>query len=484
MTSWIRESFDQTLLEKMLHEASIRIKDNDHSIHDPKKLEKDEDLRFVESMLELSVLDLIDRDNQPKDLREDSADCFKLLRALPFPSSQTDAIKECLKISCFGIIGSCETETRAFLKRLPLSKFQGDPQNWKETVIYSTFEVWLHLIRNDNDDLEIAMNTIKELKGIQKKFEKKYFDGVADSKVAAAWELAAAYCLLKSARLQVNYIDSDIDNKAIVNENLKSQFSSAMKACERAELVELHSIIKLISCVSQKLCESRNLPTKRSPHDVSLYNFMVPLTLPSSAVFIPSGFKPFFPLSHEYHCSVRVLCAVFFEYNEIELPYKSDMNMESFLCTRFSENSFERTRSFNHLFTRYSGLRDNKGIFNLLQDENKEHVWFLKNKTPLLLFIKEIQNSLEEEGINSSVTIIIDKYNDFKPFLWQIGVTKSNAFQMTVSGVQNNIEIILPENVDRVTDLQVNEKIHLKQDIGKKELLVIGDISTKTQKIF
>lgn len=484
MTSWIRQSFDQIFLEEVLQEASIREIDASHNVQNPNNSEKDDSLRFIANMLELSVLELLDKGNESSDLIEDSADCFKSLKVLPLPTSQKEALKECLKISCLGIIGNKELEVQEYLNCLPLSEFQEIQQNWREIVLYSTFEVWLHLIHNDNEHLKIAMNLIKKLKEMQKEFETKYFDEISDSKIVAAWELASVYHMLTAARLLADYKNYGIDNKRNINDNLESQFSLALKACERADLLEFRCFIKLISFVSQKLGERRNFPIKRPPHSISRYNNIIPfITLPSLAVCIPAGFHPFFSFDHNNYNCVRV---IHHDYNT-EISQEYEANKESFLCYHYSVMARPVKKSFNNLFAVYDGLRDNKGIYNMLQEKNESNVCFLKNKTPFLLFIKEIQMNLEEDGIDSSITILNDRDNilsERKHFISEIEKTKTNAFCMIiVSCIQQKIEVILPEDINRVTYLNVDEKIHLEQDTERKELILIGDISMESEEI-
>lgn len=221
-------------------------------------------IRESVDLLEMAVLDLIpewrNKDAQIS-IRKYSAQAFRLLRAAR-TTAHHDEISEAvfkLKMSCFGILSDLGADAARLLKEEGWQPLPFNSSSWNQRTYASILDAWLRLVRKKGwEDKDAVLERIKDLRESQEKYETAYLQSTsAKSSMpprAEAWELIALYHLAKAAEILATYMTSGVvDGNFQVKQILDSHFDRAVVACERANLIYLGPLVRLLAATAEQL---------------------------------------------------------------------------------------------------------------------------------------------------------------------------------------------------------------------------------------
>lgn len=216
----------------------------------------DEQLRFIADTHTLRVFVLLDQD-VPVELRRAATDAFQVARVLPHPTSTIEASTWLLHVACLGVLGDRGPDVRRMLEQLP--ELPVTHEDWGLRVWASVLDVWLRLFRKHGwGDLDEVCHRVVTLRACQREFEPQFLAGAEERRdVRPAWELIVKYHLAKAAEILATYsVQGAVDGHYDIREQLEAQFDRALGASERARLMELESLTRLLSKAARALVDN------------------------------------------------------------------------------------------------------------------------------------------------------------------------------------------------------------------------------------
>ncbi len=256
MTSWILESIGATSLDQARAEVARRLLYRAIGVqHGPSD---NQSLQFVAEALELAAADAMDDEQQLATLRAVSAEAFQILRVLPRPADPVEATRLCLRTACLGVLAERSADAARMLREAPWPDLPLNSPSWGIRTHTTILDIWLCLIRKNGwDDLHNVQQRILDLREQQQDFEARYLEAQGTFARTAAWELVASYHLSKAAELLALFTSQGyVEGRFDIRQQLEAQFDRALVACERAELVELYSLTRLLARTAQQLVDN------------------------------------------------------------------------------------------------------------------------------------------------------------------------------------------------------------------------------------
>jgi len=255
MTSWIEEALEEQRTQDAELQVSRRLLGR--ALGEAAE-DEDRNLQFVAHAMELAVLDLIDTGAPPESVREASMRAFQLLRVMPRAEDPLRAADQCLRLSCYGVIGDRGTDVARLLTERPWPGLPTESEHWRVRTLSTVFEVWLRLIRKTGwEDLDEVQRHVVALREQQTDYEADYLDSQSTTAQGAAWELIALYHLARAAELLALYTtQGHVEQRYDIREQLDAQFDRALTACDRAELMELRNSTRLLSATARQLVDN------------------------------------------------------------------------------------------------------------------------------------------------------------------------------------------------------------------------------------
>lgn len=248
MTNWIADALgDASLTEARIIVSRTLLADLSAS----GKMPLDDNFSFVARGLELAAYNLLDEaDQKGSELRDAAEDAFEHLRVLPISSSETHV----LRTACYGVIADRTPDVVRYLRGIDLSSPPAS-DDWASVVRHTVRNVWLRLIRKSGwEDLDAVSADIVKLRQAQANYEAAFLQASAASARTYAWELVALYHLARAAELLGTFSgQGSVSGGFNIREQLQAQFDRGIAATERAELIDLHTILKLLVRVSEHL---------------------------------------------------------------------------------------------------------------------------------------------------------------------------------------------------------------------------------------
>lgn len=257
MTSWIVEALGVNNLDQARAEAARRLLTRAIGPSNP-HVEDDKDLGFIVEALEMAVVDLMDDEAEVASLRSISADAFQILRVLPQPNDSLEAARRALRVACLAVLGERGMDGARLLKEAPWPDLPINSASWRERTYATILDIWLRLLRKDGwDDLNIVQQRVLTLREQQGDFEARYLESQGEVARTAAWELVAFYHLSKAAELLAvfttqGYVEGHFD----IRQQLEAQFDRAIIACNRAELLDVHDLSRMLARTAQQLVDN------------------------------------------------------------------------------------------------------------------------------------------------------------------------------------------------------------------------------------
>lgn len=256
MSNWVLEGIGQERLASAAQEAARRLLLS--ALGQEGRDDADAELQFVLDGLELAVLDCLDDEDRLDELRENSARAFQTIRVLPYPSEPLAAGLHCLRLACLGVLGERGADAARILREAPWPELPTDSPSWGERVNASLIDVWLRLVRKDGwSDLDQVQLGVVALRQAQRNHEKDYLEGLGQAARSAAWELVTLYHLAKAAEILAIYTtQGEVDGGFDVRPQLQGQFDRALTACRRGELVEMETLVRLLTRTAAQLVDN------------------------------------------------------------------------------------------------------------------------------------------------------------------------------------------------------------------------------------
>jgi len=265
MTSWILDSIGVDRLRDVRIEAARRLLSRELSISTSlfdRVSRQDQisnaDLSFACQTLEVAVTELVDDLDATDSLRQTSADAFELLRVLPRPSDPLDAAQFCVRLGCLGVLGERGVDVTRLLTDNPWPSLPVEASDWGQRVMAIVLDVWLCLLRKNGwNDLDRVLNGIVALRAQQRAYEATYLDQQHTMARTAARELMALYHLAKAADTLATFTtQGHVGERFDIREQLEAQFDRAVTACERAELIELDILTRLLARTARQMADN------------------------------------------------------------------------------------------------------------------------------------------------------------------------------------------------------------------------------------
>ena len=253
ISGWLLES-----IEEERQKANILVNNYilNYELKD-ESLEIDYDLvRRVIDILELALFDMLSSSVERNEVRNLSAELFRLSRVLPKTNNVLENLQFKLKYSCFGILGDLTTSTSKLLKEREWDTSLLESTNWKERTFGTIIDVWLRLIRKKGwEDRDLVLERISSLKQAQKEYEKVYIE--ESRKKKDGYELIILYHLASAAEKMALYItDGKVNGNFQIQLILDSHFDKALDICNQVQMLELEPIVRLLETTSKNLVEN------------------------------------------------------------------------------------------------------------------------------------------------------------------------------------------------------------------------------------
>ncbi|MBA1445581.1 MAG: DEAD/DEAH box helicase [Chromatiales bacterium] len=258
MSTWILDSIGEERIEAARNEVARRLL-TDALAHEPTAPEvDDQQLGFLADGLELAVLDAMDDDGRIDEMRQAGADAFQILRVLPRPVDALKAGRHCLRQACLAVLGERGADAARILREQPWPELPLAAEEWGEQAMAAILDAWLRLIRKDGwDDLDTLQARVLDLRQAQQEHEATYLEAQGETARSAAWNLVALYHLAKAAEILAIYTtQGEVDGGFDIRQQLAGQFDRAVTACERAELLELHAMTRLLQRSAAQLVDN------------------------------------------------------------------------------------------------------------------------------------------------------------------------------------------------------------------------------------
>jgi len=258
MSAWILDSLGPERLEGARTEVSRRLLREALATGSREGAITDQDLRFVADGLELAVLDAMDQEDGLDTMRRAAADAFAILRVIARPADPQDNATHCLRLACLAVLGERGADAERILRESPWRALPLTSDSWIERVLAAISDAWLRVLRKDGwRDLEEAQQRVLDLRRAQQEHEARYLATRNSSARTDAWELVCLYHLAKAAEILTIYTtQGEVDGGFDVREQLGGQFDRALTACERAELLELHTLTRLLRRTAAQMVDN------------------------------------------------------------------------------------------------------------------------------------------------------------------------------------------------------------------------------------
>lgn len=188
------------------------------------------------------------------DLREAAELAFEALRASPIPADGEAATLHVLHTACYGVLGDRTPDVGRYLRNHTIPELLGEESNWGSRVRNGVYRLWLLLIRKNGwADLDAVQLEVVALRNAQAGAEATFLQN-SDRPRVDAWHLIAAYHLSKAAELLGVYsTQGTVDGSYNIQVQLEAQFDRSIIACERAELVDFHATVKLLTATAERM---------------------------------------------------------------------------------------------------------------------------------------------------------------------------------------------------------------------------------------
>lgn len=210
---------------------------------------------FISDALQFAVFEALAVEQPDLDeVRTLASRAFDMMRASYPAEANPGANPALLLTACHGILGDRGPDVHRFLMLCNLDQPR-EEADWRVYVRNVIWNAWTRLIRKSGwHDLDRLESQILALRHLQGEYERNFFDGLEEDARAAAWELIAEYHLARAAEILATYtVQGEVEGKFDIREQLQSQFDRSILACERAELVELLSLAKILQATSDRL---------------------------------------------------------------------------------------------------------------------------------------------------------------------------------------------------------------------------------------
>ena len=255
-TSWVLDAIGLDRLYQARTEASRRLLSQ--ALNPNVEMSEDLYLRFAAEGLELAAIDLLEDEEHTDELRKVCADAFQMLRVLPRPNDPMDAAKAALRMVCVGILGDRSADASRLLKEAPWPALPVEAPSWGDRTLATILDVWLYLIRKAGwADLHTIQQRIIMLRQQQSHFEAEYLNNPQNKSRTAAWELIALYHLAKVAEILATFTgQGEVAGYFDVYQQIEAQFDRALIACNRAELVEMHDMVRLLARTGRQMVDN------------------------------------------------------------------------------------------------------------------------------------------------------------------------------------------------------------------------------------
>lgn len=211
---------------------------------------------FVRDAQGFAVATLLGPDGDPEELREVAEQAFETSRA-SHPSDDDDGIavaQHRLVTACYGILADRTPDVSRYLRASPISVPEGPSEDWGDRVSATILRVWLLLLRKHGwADLEAVQDEVVSLREQQVDAEASFLNQAANPR-GEAWALVAQYHLAKAAELLATFsAQGTVGHAFDIREQLEAQFDRCILACERAELIDLHFLARLLAATADRL---------------------------------------------------------------------------------------------------------------------------------------------------------------------------------------------------------------------------------------
>lgn len=209
---------------------------------------------FTSNAYAFAVFELLDRADEADDLRGAAELAFETTRTVAAPANAEASALHYLYTACYGVLADRTPDVARYLRSLTLPLKPAADRDWGAQVRGSVYRLWLLVLRKDGwADLDAVQAEIIALRAAQEGAEEQYL-ATRENARASAWELIASYHLSKAAEIIAIYSAQGLVDKTFnVREQLEAQFDRSRIACERAELVELHSTVRLLSAAAERM---------------------------------------------------------------------------------------------------------------------------------------------------------------------------------------------------------------------------------------
>ncbi|GCE25556.1 hypothetical protein KDA_10400 [Dictyobacter alpinus] len=179
-----------------------------------------------------------------------SAQGLALLVANPADDLLSAELTLAFRLSIAGLLGSRTAETRLDLKKFQLSTSSAVESGWSEHVALHIFSAFVRLVRKDNgwDDIQQAIQSIKELRAMQQHYEGAYLKSLRDPvrQSLAALELTGLYYLAQLIIVTGEYLQSGSPDYEEVLDQLNNYYMRALNVLEEEQLADVAHLADLL----------------------------------------------------------------------------------------------------------------------------------------------------------------------------------------------------------------------------------------------
>jgi DEAD/DEAH box helicase/Helicase conserved C-terminal domain len=214
-------------------------------------------VRFAQQAWELALVDaLLEQDEDEVRLAAENA--FQLLRVLVRPAGGVDRGRFFVRLGCLGLLADRQADAARLLTDDSLPQETAVDAQWGDRTEAETWEAWLRLIRKRGwEDLDRTTALVADLRQAQVEFEEGYLDVEAEEARPRAWGLVATYHLAHAAEILAEFCgEGAVGGRFDVTAQLDAQFDRAGRACERGELVELDTLVRLLRAAAARLVQN------------------------------------------------------------------------------------------------------------------------------------------------------------------------------------------------------------------------------------
>jgi replicative superfamily II helicase len=179
----------------------------------------------------------------------------EIAQTLIVPSDEMEKIFHVFRLMTFGYLGDRWEVVHRYLKdKQSYLEVNCDCEDWNERLFKTIYmAVYYILLKDKWENLESAIGLINKLRSEQQNFENKMLDNVKNKSASpvVAFEIASFYHLAKCVDLLGTF---QLEGKPTnVNERLDFHFDQAINLSDKAGLVELGLISRLLKSTFQKM---------------------------------------------------------------------------------------------------------------------------------------------------------------------------------------------------------------------------------------